>query len=260
MTMRPNPVRETLLNGGSAVGIMAFEFFTPGLPALLSAAGAEFVILDTEHSGIGIDTLKMQLAAARGLPIMPFVRVAAGRSHLIAPVLDAGAMGIMVPMVETPEQARDIVRWSRYRPEGARGLGFTLGHDDYSEGDILTKIRLANARTLLIALVESATGISNADAIASTPGIDVLWLGHYDLSDSMGIPGQFEHPDFQAAVDRFMAACVSHGKPAGILAPDVATALVWRKRGFRALCYGTDTGLLKGALGAGIEALRQTGA
>ena len=260
MTMRPNPVRETLLNGGSAVGIMAFEFFTPGLPALLSAAGAEFVILDTEHSGIGIDTLKMQLAAARGLPIMPFVRVAAGRSHLIAPVLDAGAMGIMVPMVETPEQARDIVRWSRYRPEGTRGLGFTLGHDDYSEGDILTKIRLANARTLLIALVESATGISNADAIASTPGIDVLWLGHYDLSDSMGIPGQFEPPDFQAAVDRFMAACVSHGKPAGILVPDVATALVWRKRGFRALCYGTDTGLLKGALGAGIEALRQTGA
>jgi len=260
MTMRANPVRETLLNGGNAVGIMAFEFFTPGLPALLSAAGAEFVILDTEHSGIGIDTLKMQLAAARGLPIMPFVRVAAGRSHLIAPVLDAGAMGIMVPMVETQEQARDLVRWSRYRPEGTRGLGFTLGHDDYTDGDILAKTRLANARTLLITLIESATGIANADAIASTPGIDLLWLGHYDLSDSMGIPGQFEHPDFQAAVDSFLAACARHGKPAGILAPDLATALIWRGRGFRALCFGTDTGLLKQALGAGIAALSQTGA
>lgn len=259
MTMRANPVRERLLNGGSAVGIMAFEFFTPGLPALLSAAGAEFVILDTEHSGIGIDTLKMQLAAARGLPIMPFVRVAAARSHLIAPVLDAGAMGIMVPMVETQEQARDLVRWSRYRPEGARGLGFTLGHDDYTDGDILAKIRVANARTLLIALIETATGIANADAIAATPGVDLLWLGHYDLTDSMGIPGQFEHRDFQAAVDSFLAACARHGKPAGILAPDLSTALMWRSRGFRALCYGTDTGLLKGALGAGIAALRQPG-
>lgn len=259
MTMRANPVRERLLNGGSAVGIMAFEFFTPGLPALLSAAGADFVILDTEHSGIGIDTLKMQLAAARGLPIMPFVRVAAARSHLIAPVLDAGAMGIMVPMVETQEQARDLVRWSRYRPEGARGLGFTLGHDDYTDGDILAKIRLANARTLLIALIETATGLANAEAIASTPGIDLLWLGHYDLTDSMGIPGQFEHRDFQAAVDSFLAACARHGKPAGILAPDLNTALMWRRRGFRALCYGTDTGLLKGALGAGLAALRQLG-
>lgn len=259
MTMRPNPVRERLTSGGSAVGIMAFEFFTPGLPALLAAAGAEFVILDTEHSGIGIETLKVQLAAARGLPIMPFVRVPACESHLIAPVLDAGAMGIMVPMVETEQQARDLARWCRYRPEGTRGLGFTLAHDDYSDGDVRAKVRAANARTLTIALIESATGIANADAIMGTPGIDVGWLGHYDLTDSMGITGEFGHPEFQNAVDTFLAACRRHGKPAGILAPDIATALAWRERGFRVLCYGTDTGLLKGALAAGVQALSDAG-
>jgi 2-keto-3-deoxy-L-rhamnonate aldolase RhmA len=257
MTMRPNPVRERILSGGSAVGIMAFEFFTPGLPALLAAAGAEFVILDTEHSGIGIDTLRAQLAGARGLPIMPFVRVSAGQSHLIAPVLDAGAMGIMVPMVETGQQARDIVRWCRYRPEGTRGLGFGLAHDDFTDGDVRAKIRKANARTLTIALIESATGIANADDILGTPGIDVGWLGHYDLTDSMGITGEFDHPDFARAVETFLAACSRHGKPAGILAADVETALAWRRQGFRVLCYGTDTGLLKGALAQGVQALRK---
>lgn len=257
MTMRPNPVRERLQAGGGAVGIMAFEFFTPGLPALLAAAGAEFVILDTEHSGIGTDTLRMQLAAARGLPIMPFVRVPAGHSHLIAPILDAGAMGIMVPMVETGQQARDIVRWCRYRPEGTRGLGFGVAHDDFTDGDVPAKIRAANARTLTIALVETATGIANVDEILGTPGIDVGWLGHYDLTDSMGITGQFDHPDFLRAVETFVAACRRHGKPAGILAPDIPTALAWRKRGFGVLCYGTDTGLLKGALAEGVKALRR---
>jgi 2-keto-3-deoxy-L-rhamnonate aldolase RhmA len=254
--MRPNPVRERILGGGSAIGIMAFEFFTPGLPALLTAAGAEFVILDTEHSGIGIETLRMQIAATRGLPLMPFVRVPAGHSHLIAPVLDAGAMGIMVPMVETGQQARDIVRWCRYRPEGTRGLGFGVAHDDFSDGDVRAKMRDANARTLTIALIESATGIANADEIIGTPGIDLAWLGHYDLTDSMNITGEFDHADFIRSVDAFLAACRRHGKPAGILAPDVETALAWRRRGFRVLCYGTDTGLLKGALALGVQALR----
>jgi len=256
MTMRANPLRERLAAGHGAVGTMAFEFFTPGLPAILAAAGAEFVILDMEHSGIGMDALKVQLAAARGLPLMPFVRVPAGESHLIAPVLDAGAMGIMVPMVETAEQAADIARWCRYRPDGTRGLGFGVAHDDYTDDDVREKIRAANDRTVVIALVESVRGIANADAILGTPGIDVGWLGHFDLTDSMGITGQFDNPAFDDAVKTFVAACRRHGKPAGILAPDVATALSWRDRGFSVFCYGTDIGLLKGALATGVAALR----
>ena len=103
--MRPNSVRAKLLAGGTVYGPMAFEFFTPGLMPVLAAAGADFVILDMEHSGAGIETMKLQIAAARGLSIVPIVRVPGCHYHLIAPVLDAGAMGIMVPMVETGEQA-----------------------------------------------------------------------------------------------------------------------------------------------------------
>ncbi|MFI4988859.1 MAG: aldolase/citrate lyase family protein, partial [Alphaproteobacteria bacterium] len=112
-TMRPNPVREKLLAGGSAFGTMAFEFFTPGLPAVLARAGAEFVVLDMEHSGVGIETIKMQIAASRGTGIVPLVRVPGCHYHLVAPVLDAGAMGIMVPMVETVSQAESLAKWCR---------------------------------------------------------------------------------------------------------------------------------------------------
>ncbi len=106
--MRPNRVRATLQAGGTAYGTMAFEFFSPGLMTILAGAGADFVLLDTEHSGIGIEIIKTQIAASRGLGIVPMVRVPGCHYHLIAPVLDAGATGIMVPMVETAAQAQRI--------------------------------------------------------------------------------------------------------------------------------------------------------
>ena len=117
-----NPVRDKLRAGGVPMGVMAFDFFTPGLAPALAAAGAEFILLDMEHSGAGIDTMKAQAAFARGAGLVPMVRVPGIHYHLIAPVLDAGAMGIMAPMVETPEQAEKLSKWCRYRPEGVRGL------------------------------------------------------------------------------------------------------------------------------------------
>ncbi len=255
--MRPNPVRAKLARGEACFGTMAFEFFTPGLIPALAAAGAEFVVLDMEHSGAGPDTIKAQLGAARGTGVVPIVRVPGTASHLIAPTLDAGALGIMVPLVETKAQAEAIVSWCRYRPLGKRGLGFSVAHDDYSGGDVNAKIAEANDRNLVIALIESETGIANADAILSVAGIDVGWLGHYDLSDSMGIPGQFADPRFVRAVAEFVAACERHGKAPGFLAANHDQAREWRAKGFRCLGFGTDVGLLRDGLRAGIDALRE---
>jgi 2-keto-3-deoxy-L-rhamnonate aldolase RhmA len=254
--MRPNPVRERLRVGGTAYGTMAFEFFTPGLMAILAGAGADFVLLDTEHSGVGIETIKAQIAAARGLGIVPMARVPAAHYHLIAPVLDAGAMGIMVPMVESAAQANQIASWCRYRPEGVRGVAFGMPHDDYGDGDVVQKLREANERTLVVALIETTAGIAEAEAIMAVAGIDIGWLGHFDLTNSMGIPGQFDHPDFLAAVDRLVAACRTHGKPAGVLAGSVETAEAWRARGFRVFAYGTDISLLQQSLRDGLARLR----
>ncbi len=257
--MLENPVRAKLKRGETAFGTMAFEFFTPGLPQILAAAGADFCLFDTEHSGAGIDTIKMQIAAARGVGLVPMVRVPGAHYHLIAPVLDAGAMGIMVPMVESAEQARNIAAWCRYRPDGVRGLAFNIAHDGYSGGDIVEKMRAANERTLVIALIETLAGIENVDAIMSVQGIDVGWLGHFDLSNAMGITAQFEHPELERAADRFLAACAKHGKAAGFLAGSLPQAEAWLKRGIRCLCYGTDVALLQTNLATALKILRAPG-
>jgi 2-keto-3-deoxy-L-rhamnonate aldolase RhmA len=254
--LRPNPVRDKLMAGEAAFGFMAFELFSPGLFSIAGQAGAEFIVLDMEHSGAGPDTMKGQFAFARGTGVMPFVRVPGSGHHLIAPMLDAGAMGIMVPLVESAEQARAIVDACRYRPQGHRGLGFSVAHDDYAAGDVRTKIEAANRRTLVIALIESVKGIENVDAIMAVPGIDVGWLGHYDLTDSMGYAGDFSRTEFHAAVDALAAACSKHGKAAGFLAGDVATAVAWRTKGFRCLAYRTDVALFRDGLEHGMNALR----
>jgi len=256
VTQQPDAVRERLARGEAAFGTMAFEFFTPGLFAIAGQAGADFIILDTEHSGVGPDTIKAQIAAARGTNVEPYVRVPGNAHHLIAPILDAGALGVMVPLVETREQAEAIVAAARYRPLGRRGLAFSVAHDDYSGGEITPKIARANARTLVIALIESEKGIANADAILSVPGIDVGWLGHYDLTDSMGFAGSFDRPEFKAAVATLVAACQRHHKTAGYLAADIDTARSWRAKGFRCLGYGTDVGLFRDGLARGLSALK----
>jgi 2-keto-3-deoxy-L-rhamnonate aldolase RhmA len=254
--MRENPLRRKLLTGGTAYGIMAAEFFTPGFCAIAARAGAEYVIFDMEHGGVGIDTLKAQFAFARGSGLAPLVRVNGHAYHLIAPLLDAGAMGIMVPMLETAEQAAELAAWCRYRPEGRRGVGFTVAHDDYGMEAVPPRMAAANERTLAIALVETARGIENVEAIMATPGIDLGWMGHYDLTDSLGITAEFEHPRFRAALDRFLAACTAAGKPAGIIGTSVPMVRDWRAKGFRCLCYGTDVTVFQTALRDALAALR----
>jgi 2-keto-3-deoxy-L-rhamnonate aldolase RhmA len=255
--MRANHVKEKLLKGQQAFGTMAFEFLTPALPVILEKAGAEFVVYDMEHSGLGIDEIRRQLGYCRGTDLIPLVRVPKALPHLMAPVLDAGAFGLMLPMVESAEQAAEIVRATRYPPEGARGLAFTLPHDDFDRGDVVTKMHAENQRTLIFAQIESKQGLDNVEEIMAVPGIDVAWLGHFDLSLSLGIPGQLKHPQFLAALDRMIAASERNGKAAGCLVTDVAAGHAWLKRGFRAMMFSRDTLLLWDALSAGIKGLKE---
>jgi 2-keto-3-deoxy-L-rhamnonate aldolase RhmA len=256
--MRDNPVKQRIVEGAAAFGTMAFEFFTPGLPAICRAAGAEFVIYDMEHSGVSFETIKVQIAACKGADIQPFVRLPHDDYHFIARALDIGATGIMIPMVESAEQARAIVACTRYPPEGRRGAAFNVAaHDDYTMGEVAPKIAAANARTLVICLVETAKGIEHVDAIAAVDGVDVIWLGHFDLTSSMGIAAQFDHPRYLAAVDSLVAACRKHGKCPGFLAGDAKWAKDYAAKGFRLWCYGNDVALLQGALAEGIAGMKK---
>jgi len=258
--MRDNPVKHRLAEGGAAFGTMIFEFFTPGIAQIAAAAGAEFVLYDMEHSGVGIDTIKAQFATCRGLGIVPMVRVPTTQYHFVARCLDAGAMGIMVPMVESVEQALDIVSFTRYPPHGVRGAGFGMAHDDYTGGAPADKIAAAHRRTLVIAQIETPRGADAVDKIAAIDGIDVLWLGHFDMTNFMGIPGQFSHPDYLAAVDAIVAAARRHGKAAGFMPTDETWARDYVAKGFRILACGTDTLMLQQSLSRGLSVLREASA
>lgn len=133
--MRPNPVKQVLEEGGVALGTMVFEFATPGLARIAASAGADFVVFDQEHSGWGIDTIRMLMATARTAEIVPLVRVPATQYHFIARPLDVGASGVMVPVVETAQQARLVVDAAKYTPRGKRGAAFGIAHDDYAAAE-----------------------------------------------------------------------------------------------------------------------------
>jgi len=256
--MRKNPVKDTLASGGTSFGAMIFEFFAPGLPQICRNAGADFVLYDMEHTGLGFETLKTQFALCRGLAIVPMVRVPRGEYHFIARALDLGAMGVMVPMVGTAEEAAQIVACTRYPPLGRRGAAFGFAHDDYEGGDVGTKIAALHARTMVIPQIETREGLDNVEAIAAVPGVDALWVGHFDLTNFMGLPGQFTHPDYLAAIDRIVAACERHGKTAAFLATDEAWARAYAAKGFRLMAYGVDQLMLQRALSEGLDVLRAT--
>ena len=255
--MRDNPVKATLASGGCAFGAMVFEFFAPGIPQICRNAGAEFILYDMEHTGLSFETLKNQFALCRGLPIVPMVRVPRGEYHFIARALDVGAMGVMVPMVGTPEEAAHLVACAKYPPEGRRGAAFGFAHDDYAGGDVVEKMTALNARTMVIPQIETAEGLANVERIAAVPSVDALWIGHFDLTNFMGIPGQFKHPAFLAAIDRIVAACEANGKTAAFLTTDDNWVRDYADKGFRLFAYGVDQAMLQQALGHGLGVLRE---
>ena len=254
--IRDNPVKAALAAGRRAFGAMVFEFFSPGLPQICRNAGAEFVLFDMEHTGLGFETLKTQIALCRGLDIVPMVRVPRGEYHFIARALDVGAMGVMVPMVGSAAEASHIVSCTRYPPLGRRGAAFAFAHDDYRESDVRAKMEALHARTMVIPQIETAEGLADVESIAAVPGVDALWLGHFDLTNFLGIPGGFQEPRFLAAVDRIIVACERHRKAAAFIAADEAWAREYAAKGFRLFAFGLDHLLLQNALRSGLDVLR----
>lgn len=242
--MAKTSLRQRALAGEMVVGSMVFEFFTPGIAQVLKHAGCEYLIYDMEHAGFSIESLKVQCAHCRGLGIAPMVRVPCGEYHFLARALDVGAHGVMVPMVDSVEQARAIAEATRYPPKGRRGAAFAFAHDDYEPGDPAKKMRAADARNFVIAQIETERGLDAVEDIAAVEGIDCLWLGHFDLTNFLGIPGEFDNPRYIAAVKRIVAAGRKNKKALGFMAADSTWAKQYKRYGFNMIATGTDHGIL----------------
>jgi 2-keto-3-deoxy-L-rhamnonate aldolase RhmA len=253
--MQHNPIKQTLQAGRSSLGTFVFEFNTNGIARIASAAGAAFALYDMEHTGWSVETINRLISTTPRSEIVPFVRVPATEYHFVARVLDMGAMGVLVPLCESAEQAEQLVSFAKYPPVGRRGAAFNIAHDDYRTQDVAGYMERANQETLLIAQIETRSGLDDVDRIAAVDGIDVLWIGQTDLTSSLGIPFQFDHPDYHAAIDKVLAACTKHGKAAGFMPLAIDEAKSMMQRGFRMIAYSGDLWIYQQSLRAALKEL-----
>ena len=243
-------LRQKFHSGQRCVGAMVFEVFTPGMAQILARSGCEYAIYDMEHAGVSIETLKWQVAACRGV-ITPLARPPVGQYQYLARLLDIGMKGVMVPMVDNADEAAAIVEACRYPPAGRRGAAFGFQHDDYAPGAPADKMATANDEVLVIAQVETERGLANVDAIAATDGVDVIWIGQFDLSNFLGVPGDFESRTYKDAWAEIAAAARRHGKALGAMAANPDWAAEYAAEGIEMIAAGTD----QGALIAGFSAI-----
>jgi len=254
--MTKNLAKARLQEGGTAIGTMVSEMWTEEVAYVLGAAGFDFLVVDTEHGSADMESLQRIARGARSAGIAPLVRVADIAYPLIARALDAGALGLMVPHVETAGDAQEVVRCAKYPPMGERGFGLRSAVTDYAGVSVPDAIAWSNAETLLMAQVESRRCLDNLEAIAATPGIDVLLVGPTDLSISLGVPGQLQHPTMLEAYRQVVQAADRHRLAAGIHPSDLAVVQRGRDMGMRCLMYASDVRLLLGAGRQAVQALR----
>ncbi len=234
--------RHRLKQGEVLLGQIVLEFFTPGIGPMLDASGLDFVMYDMEHGRCDICLLEQMLASCRGSRIVPMVRVPDLNFAPLSRVLDIGARGVMVPRVETREQTEEIVRALKYAPMGKRGVALGIAHDLYRAAGA-EFFAQSNQDIAIIIQLETAKAFENLEEIVSVPGVDVAWVGHYDLTVSMGIPAQFDHPRLLQAMDDLVAACGRHGVAPGFLPPTPELAAHWIGKGFRMISLGSDIGV-----------------
>lgn len=242
---------------GPKIGNFIVEFATPGIGHILKAAGMDFAFFDMEHSGFSFETLKSAIRYFEAAQLPVIVRVPAQETDMLARACDMGAEGLIAPMISTAAQAQAMVDSVKYFPLGKRGVGLQMAHDNYRSAPVADALKAANDRTSVICLIETAEGAENVDAIAAVTGVDGLWVGHFDLSVSLGIPGEFDHPKFTAAIDRIIAAAKKHGKFLGRLVPNVESGIAFHRQGFDLICYSGDVWVLRDGLAAAGKAIRE---
>jgi 2-keto-3-deoxy-L-rhamnonate aldolase RhmA len=217
--VRENPVKRRLADGEIVLGTMVAEMLTPALFRIAAAAEAEFLLLDREHGAWSLETVRSAIGSGLATNVVPIVRVPDAQYHLVAQTLDAGAMGVMIPACDDEAEARSVVAWAKYPPLGRRGVG--IQRYELEPDGVAATLAKANSEQMIIVQIETRAGLDSVERIAAVEGVDVLWVGHFDLTTSLGMPGEFHGSEFEAALDRILAACEAAGKAAGIMVTSV---------------------------------------
>ena len=251
MAVRPNKTLRALRAGQCVLGAETASLY-PGVPLLYADAGLDFVWIDLEHTLASLERVGVVVQHARLAGITPLVRVPELRSGLIRALLDNGAQGIILPLVESPEAVTELVSWCRFHPRGRRGVGSPQLANDFTGVSLAEHVAHADDEILVAVQVESLTGVKRIAEIVAVEGLDVVCIGLADLSVSCGAPGEVDDPRVVDAAERVIAPASASGVASGVAGfygrsyeePPLAT---WQRRGARFFQLFGDLGLLNEA-------------
>jgi 2-keto-3-deoxy-L-rhamnonate aldolase RhmA len=255
MPMRENQLKKKLKSGGVVLGTALLELRGRGAVYPLAEAGMEFVFICTEHSSHNLETVVDLVAHSYAAGISPIVRVPDLEYQAVTRLLDSGCQSLILPHARTGDDIRRFIEYAKYHPEGRRGMAIYGGAStNYTEVDQLTAMEHANANTLLGLVIETKEAIENIEDIL-IPGIDLVIVGHQDLSQSLGIPGQYTHPSMTEAMNTVRTLCKERGiASTGVLGqPDQIKAAI--DGGAQFLMYGADVVFLRESAKQAVQAL-----
>ena len=253
-----NPARERLAKGELSLGIGLRQARTVDIAAAMATCGFDWLFIDLEHGTMPLDMAVQISVAALGAGISPLVRVPAGQYSLATRALDGGALGIVMPHVDTPEQARAVAAHLKYPPMGHRSVAGAQPYLGFRAVPMAEATATMNRETLVVVMLETPQAIANADAIAAVDGIDVLLIGTNDLCMEMGIPGQLGHAEVAHAYDQVIAASRRHGKHPGMGGVYVEELLTkYIGLGMRMILAGNDLGMMMAGASQRTKFLRE---
>ena len=253
----PNHALRQLRAGKLAIGLGIRQARTVDIAQLAKTSGFDWLFIDGEHSSIDPDTASQIAAASLAVGVTPVVRVAGLEHWHASRMLDNGAQGVVVPHVDTVEEARRVANACRYPPVGRRSMGGGLQQLGFAPMPVGEQARIINEETLVVVMIESAQGVESCDAIAAVPGIDALLIGTNDFCFELGSPGKFDDPKVADAYKKVIAACRKHGKfpgMGGMYTPELLERHI--KMGVQLILSGSDFALLMQAATARAAVVR----
>lgn len=253
--MKPNATKAKLQAGQTVFGTFV-RYPDATLVEFLAYQGFDFIISDGEHGFVEPRDAEHMARACEGQGVTSVVRVATNQPHIVLRMMDTGAQGCQVPWVNTAAEAEAAIQAIKYGPRGKRGLAGVVRPADHGQRTPLTEyVQTSNQETLSVIQVETITGVENLEQIVKVPDIDVIFIGPTDLSNSLGVAGQVNHPSVQAAIERIFEVVLASGIKVGIQVPTAEAALKWRERGARYITIQLET-LIKPGIQAYLNAVK----
>ncbi len=239
-----NSLKNKLIMKDVVLGTMISEVSNPNIVRMMKQAGFGFIIVDCEHGYFDFPQLAAIASVGNGFQMPVLVRVPAIDRGFITKALDMSCDGLLVPMVNTAEEAQHIVDYAKYLPLGRRGISTTRAHADYNPPVLAEYVRTANDRTIVFVQLETRIAINNAREIAEIDGIDALIIGPNDLAADMGTPGCLDTLEMEEAINSVIIAAKNVGKPCGIVASKIPFLKKWEKAGMSIFSCNSETGMI----------------